>query len=238
MKIHHYTSIETLALILKTKKIRLNNLADVNDLEEGNTIDCGNIARYYHVSCWTMQKKESIPLWNMYAGMNGVRLTFSNKFLGEPNTESSQHVHKKNKEHLILKDCQDSKIVYTECKKILCPEIDKGGKIDFEKVGRYKRTAWKFEKEWRIMRFAANITTDYTNTESDKLLKSKNGNIFRFYNEISLKYTDLPIFENHFKKMEILMGPKISEGNKLIIVDLVAKYNPTAKITESSLKIK
>jgi hypothetical protein len=38
--------------------------------------------------------------------------------------------------------------------------------------------------------------------------------------------------------MEILLGPKISEGNSIIVADLVAKYNPKAKIFKSRLKIR
>ncbi len=34
MKVYHYTSIETLALILKNKSIRFNRLDCVDDLEE------------------------------------------------------------------------------------------------------------------------------------------------------------------------------------------------------------
>ena len=34
MQIHHYTSIETLALILKHKTIRFNRLDQVDDMEE------------------------------------------------------------------------------------------------------------------------------------------------------------------------------------------------------------
>lgn len=35
MLIHHYTSIESLAMILSTRKIRFNRLDRMDDLEEG-----------------------------------------------------------------------------------------------------------------------------------------------------------------------------------------------------------
>lgn len=78
MKIHHYTSIENLALILKNKTIRFTRLDKVDDGEEAG-LSCSGIPLSYYtfVSCWTHQTEENIPLWKMYAGkeMKGVRIT-------------------------------------------------------------------------------------------------------------------------------------------------------------------
>lgn len=237
MKIHHYTSVETLALILKTKKIRLNNLTDVNDLEEGITNDCGDVGKYLFVSCWTLEKDESIPLWNLYAGLNGVRITCSSELLGEPNEESSQFRYKEN-ETYILEDYMDSKVYYTDNEDFLYPNIFDSGKLNFSLAGKYKRKAWEFEKEWRIKRFGANRIINPTKKEKDKLLTSRDGKVFSFFNDNPFKFHDCPIYDNHFEEMEILLGPKISEGNSIIVADLVAKYNPKAKIFKSMLKIR
>lgn len=76
--LYHYTSIETLALILKNKTICFNNLLNVDDLEEVNTQDMGNFGKYINVSCWTEDREESIPLWNLYTpNMKGVRIGLS-----------------------------------------------------------------------------------------------------------------------------------------------------------------
>lgn len=74
-KIFHYTSIESLALILKTRKIRFTRLDRVDDVIEAQE-HCGiNFGKYFFVSCWTEQKTESIPQWNMYSkDMQGVRI--------------------------------------------------------------------------------------------------------------------------------------------------------------------
>lgn len=237
MKIHHYTSVETLALILKTKKIRLNNLTDVNDLEEGITNDCGNVGKFLFVSCWTLEQDESIPLWNLYAGLNGVRITCSSDFLGEPNSESSQFKYKEN-ETYILEDYIDSEVIYTKDEELLNPNITDQGKINFSLVGKHKRISWKFEKEWRIRRFGANRIVQYEKKEKEKLLTSRDGNVFGFFNDNPFKFHDCPINNNHFEEMVIVLGPGISEGNSIIVADLVAKYNPKAKILKSKLKIK
>ncbi|EIV8497355.1 DUF2971 domain-containing protein [Vibrio vulnificus] len=80
MKLHHYTTIETLALILDSQKIRFNRLTNVDDTEEAELYGKYNIAPFLYVSCWTTNDVENIPLWNMYtAGMKGVRITFDEK---------------------------------------------------------------------------------------------------------------------------------------------------------------
>ena len=73
--LYHYTSLETLALILSNKTICFNNLLYVDDVDESETQDMGNFGRFLYVSCWTSDEKESIPLWNLYTpDMHGVRI--------------------------------------------------------------------------------------------------------------------------------------------------------------------
>ncbi|MFC2170833.1 hypothetical protein ACFLQJ_02525, partial [Calditrichota bacterium] len=74
--IYHYTSIETLALILESKKIRFNRLDIVMDPEEGSNIEDIDISKNVMVSCWTAESNENIPMWVMYTGpkLDGVRI--------------------------------------------------------------------------------------------------------------------------------------------------------------------
>lgn len=76
MLIHHYTNIESLALILQSKKIRFNRLDRMDDLEEGRVEAQGTkVGKYTYVSCWT-EDDETIPMWYMYAGKEmGVRIS-------------------------------------------------------------------------------------------------------------------------------------------------------------------
>lgn len=77
MLIHHYTNIESLAMILSTKKIRFNRLDRMDDLEEGRVEAQGiPLGKYTYVSCWTEDNEESIPLWKMYTNNDsGVRIS-------------------------------------------------------------------------------------------------------------------------------------------------------------------
>ena len=62
--IHHYTSINTLALILDSRKLRFNRLDKVDDVKEIDGLTSG-FCTYIYISCWTDEKEESIPLWKM-----------------------------------------------------------------------------------------------------------------------------------------------------------------------------
>lgn len=73
--LYHYTNIETLALILKNRTIRFNSLDKMDDLQENMTADLENAGKFVFISCWTDDKEESIPMWNMYASLErGVRI--------------------------------------------------------------------------------------------------------------------------------------------------------------------
>lgn len=74
--VHHYTNINTLALMLKNRTIRFNRLDRVDDMSEAQAFDKFNLAKYLFVSCWTDSDKESIPQWHMYTNeMTGVRIS-------------------------------------------------------------------------------------------------------------------------------------------------------------------
>lgn len=81
--IYHYTSIDTLELILKNQTIRFNRLDQVGkDLSESNSFDKLKLGKYLFVSCWTKSLIESIPLWHMQSQeMTGVRVGFVKQLL-------------------------------------------------------------------------------------------------------------------------------------------------------------
>jgi len=83
MRIHHYTSIETLGLILKNRTIRFNRSDQVDDPDEIELeINGYPFAKYLLLSCWTLEEDESIPKWGLYAGKgHGVRITLNSDHL-------------------------------------------------------------------------------------------------------------------------------------------------------------
>lgn len=89
MKLYHYTSIDSLACILKNRTIRFTRLDLLDDLEENIQSSGVNIGHYAFASCWTDDKEESIPLWKMYTENGlGVRLAIdSDMFMDYHNPE-------------------------------------------------------------------------------------------------------------------------------------------------------
>ena len=74
-RIYHYTSVDSLALILKTRNLRFIRLDCVDDVREAQRHIGIDFGKYFFVSCWTQEETESIPQWNMYSReMQGVRL--------------------------------------------------------------------------------------------------------------------------------------------------------------------
>ena len=72
--LYHYTSVESLAMILSTKTFKLSPLSVLDDLQEEKTKDVTKIGATVFISSWT-DDKESIPMWNMYSKMeSGVRI--------------------------------------------------------------------------------------------------------------------------------------------------------------------
>lgn len=74
--IHHYTSIDTLEIILTNRTIRFNRLDRLDDVSEGSAFTNLKLEQFFFVSCWTSDSEESIPQWSMYTkDMAGVRIT-------------------------------------------------------------------------------------------------------------------------------------------------------------------
>ena len=248
--LYHYTSIENLALILKSKKIRFKALDTVDDLNEGIAADVDEYGQFVFVSCWTDKKKESIPIWNMYAkDMSGVRIAlpkypFNHYSFDDlpkeimrdiPFTGSTifngigfdnGHIFSQGEHYLI-------KIKYSDDTELLKPKVvdasnENHRTIWSSRVGVYKNTFWKFQSE---VRYRLIVYPAFG-------FKPKSDNKYDNPYKMNLSYLDIPIRDNAFKEMKILLGPKQSEAHRIIIETLIAKYNPNAEVKTSNLKIR
>lgn len=247
--LYHYTSIETLALILKHRTIRLNNLSDMDDLEEGETNDFGELGRFIYASSWTNDATESIPLWSLYTPeMNGVRIKLKAYPFDVENRETLAQcnkgiigIEKENEITFLNNFVELIKVKYTEDKLKIFPKVytpNEKLKLKSKKVGIYKRKAWEFQQEWRYIIWSVPLKPSKIK-END--LEEKGNKILEIImNESTsyLKYIDLYLADDAFEDMEILCGPKVSAGQKIIIENLKEKYNPSAKILNSVLKIR
>ena len=265
--IFHYTSIENLLLILKSKSICFNSLENVDDLEEKETMDLKNFGRFYYVSCWNKSSKESIPLWKMYSqDMEGVRIELP-KFPFKKQEYSKRQIYfNENKVEYINIDklYKDTKMIlldggiklfdieYTDNEKLLYPTIKNINsknflEYDFSKLGKYKRTNWSFQEECRYgvllvpcSEECLNKTINLNKFDKNELKFVVNELIKLLENHNNVetcKRFYLEIDENALKQMKILLGPKITEAQEEIVKLIVKEYCPEIQISRSKLKI-
>lgn len=74
--LHHYTTVNTLALILQHRTLRFTRLDQFDDVTEGRSLGAFPAGARMFASCWSAADEESIPQWAMYGdGMKGIRLS-------------------------------------------------------------------------------------------------------------------------------------------------------------------
>lgn len=264
--LYHYTNVGVLALILKNRSIRFNSLDRMDDLQEQMTADVKNIGQFCYISAWTDDKEESIPMWNMYASLkSGVRISLKrNPFKVYENhpdelmRETGMPVQGDtgaglksiipiadmfNKKFMSIQAMSMEllhKVEYTNDPDKLYPKLvstdDKNTSVKMGELGKYKNLHWSFQREWRYIMLAFPL-----NLKQDPELSMKEFQMF-VYDVVQgtakqpFPYYDFVIDDEAFREMTITLSPCLSEGNRVIVHDLVEKYNPTARIIESTLK--
>lgn len=257
--IFHYTSIETLALILKNRSIRLNRLDKLNDLTEPFSTE-GPLGKYIFVTCWTSQQDEKIPLWVMYGhGLRGVRIGLPTDFMKLHDVrEAIYHAGQftetggtfsaivpenvlRESNYLISNFRENTffPIEYTDDQNKLLPKVfhqrDDGAlTVALDNLGRHKPTAWSFEEEWRFKL----IIHPYGIMEIDPGNISPTRKALESQKELTFSDYYLEIADDAYSEMSIMLGPRCTENEKIIVEALLKKHNPGAKLCTSSLKIR
>lgn len=272
--LYHYTSIDTLLLILKNKTICFNSLVNVDDLEECETGDIKKLGRFCYASCWTDSDEELIALWSMYTpNMQGVRIKLEQFPFVKYNYKKGDYYFKEDSTSFInykelteedkasiVPNCPIlTKVIYTDDESLLFlisknvekQTINANGKITntenisykIDKIGKYKRKNWEFQNEvrylismtpWSVRELElCSKQKDFVKAQRELLNRLENENIKEPYDRYFLK-----LDENKLENIEILLGPKVTEAQKEIVNLIVKEYCPTAKIYQSTLKIK
>jgi hypothetical protein len=248
--IYHYTSINVLALILNHKTLRMNCLNNVDDMNEGVTIDCVDMKNFLFVSSWTKASSENIALWNMYTpNMKGIRIGLPEdmldlKFDGDFITNGTP----------CGKDVGEAISVYSESLGLPIsvtyssnrnnypvfgenPENEK--KVLFSNIGLVKDTLWEFQNE---IRFRYIVYPQQTSSFAE-WFKDKQQAIIApalLQARMDLSCIDLPIKQEALNQMEILLGPLCGESDKILVDSLVKTYlqNKENRVISSELKIR
>lgn len=228
MKIFHYTSIETLALILKNKTIRFSRLDRVDDPDEYSFKEDGiTPAHYCFVSCWTKNSKENLPQWYMYGNStHGVRIEIDsdmfelkgNKlmptYFNEMFCRTNQFMVMPVLREGFLRDIQYINDVDSIKGKVFYQFTNQHA-ISFKEIGIYKSQDWAFQQECRFIIHTfpvmpnGLVNTDYT-----------------LQNNISpaINYIDVPIKTECLTNIKVLLGPKVSEAEETIVGALMKRF--------------
>lgn len=236
----HYTSINNLALILKSKSIRFGRLDKVNDPTEGESSDFHSLAPYIFISCWTKNSDENLALWNMYTPqMRGVRIELplpifeSYKIGSNENVLVSEDEYLDNERNLFILPGKNipEEIIYTDDTTKLIPKIETSIGLKIGELGKYKRKMWSIEEEYRyrlnIYPTDPKVVSDNFLDKYDHLIGVKPPSIEGYLRTVNL---------DSFSKMKIRTSPKIIDGDIEIINSLVDKFNPSATLEQSVLK--
>ncbi|PWJ70834.1 Protein of unknown function (DUF2971) [Ruminococcaceae bacterium R-25] len=233
--LYQYTSLETLAIILKEKKIKFSKLNSLDDpLEKYIGFICipnsrfhitNNVGDFCFVSCWSKNKNESIAMWDMYGDRKkGVRIGLPADML-DPNYIINDN--KKMCQHRLF-ECEEPikkppeliKISYNRTSDPVI--IDKDLNLDLDSLGRYKIKDWEFQEEYRFRIFA----------EYDERIKANSYlfsseltyNNFSFEKPISESYLLYGIKSSVMSKIKIIIGPDMPKGKRYLLESLIKDY--------------
>ena len=261
MHICHYTTIETLTLILKYKTIRFNRLDRVDDMEEAS-LGYGQLysklGSYQFVSCWSKDLEENISLWKMYSNFKGVRISLDedmfvsyqvngnfNSYFSDPfKVENDCFITYVNN-GIKLYDVTYVPDLEAKLKTLAKHSKTEDGNVQLsykdEDIGIYKRAHWVFQKE---SRFKIVVQPYDENTSSktsfDQLFDTIGsiGTSILSNKPITKEYFDIPLNEKALDTMRIVLGPSSSEAERIIVKALVKEYaqGKNIKIDDSYFK--
>ncbi|MFZ7132802.1 MAG: DUF2971 domain-containing protein [Eubacteriales bacterium] len=260
--LYHYTSIESLAHILDTKRIKFNRLDKMDDILDGNASDIKHISKFYYISSWTSYEKESLAFWNMYTpNMSGVRIGLKlhpfNYYLSDVNKKINHDEYEREMDVSPFFDFEEyrfpidlvmmfhpelgflRKVNYVKAEELKVPKFLNVNNDTYafalSEIGRYKTEHWAFQEEWRYMLYY--IPNILFENDLRKMKKNEVSKIIETIenteNKVDAVYMD--ISTEYFEKMEILIGPKAKNADEIIIKSLIEKYNPKACIKKSEL---
>lgn len=256
--LYHYTTVESLAMILSTQSIRFSPLGKLDDRYEESTKEVFNPGRFIFISSWMGSEEESIPMWNQYSRMeSGVRIKL-------PSLPFEQYRVSNEKDHFwsIISSAEtyDSawflanrglessliKVEYTNDEEKINPRLvfpkersdndSTNMVIEFGNLGKYKKICWSYQDEWRfrLMFIPVGYREMVGNPETIGQILYDKLNDLNY--RLPFDYYFLKLNKIALSEMEVTLSPKITEGNRVIVEALRDKYNPKMKIHNSNLQ--
>lgn len=230
-RIFHYTTLESLELILKNHTLRLNALKNLDDEDEGIDIYFGKkLSKYIYISSWTDSSRENISLWNLYTkNMQGVRIEADIDFLELQEEVDGKIINIASTNttayRLKLHDKGADFFKKVKYQPLLNIDDDLGfNRNNMYDIGCVKESEWDFQNECRYMIYGINknniIPSGYYN--QNRYMDFINSIIFDVGNDI--QYIDLIFDIAKLKNANFMLGPKASEEDYLRLNKIVNTY--------------
>jgi len=257
--IHHYTSIQSLALILESKKIRFTRIDCLDDVKETEGLP-DSFKSFAFVSCWTEDEKENISLWSLYTQMKGVRISLPKDMFKRHYIKACDYGNWgygldiisplsldeiRTDNYLIsnpfwLEDGFYKKIIYSdtyiENRKELYTE-NSNGDIFYKKKQNlfiHKDSIWEFQKESRFYLIAYPLPP--LNIFEDRKTQMLNMNHFLTPKENTMTFIDVNINENILDNIIVRLSPNFTGADKIIVESLLKRYALNGIVEFSDLK--
>lgn len=260
--IHHYTTIDNLALILESKKIRFARLDLLDDIKEVAGLDnpIEKIDKSIFISSWTEDNEENIPLWKMYASItNGIRITMpqdmfqKNLFkafaqqnhgmtvdMYSPFTKEEIFYNGKYQIINIFDSNREDfykKVKYRDDFMDVYQSLIKRSENGIEiaclwDLGKFKSKKWKFQKEVRFTIYTKVLNPAY----SEKTMQQYGADNIRQWYENPDKYIDVSLSDEAFKNMTITLAPCATDAQRVIVKSLIHTYGLHNEFKESDLR--
>lgn len=231
--IYQYTSLETLALILKNRTIRFNRLDNLDDPFEKYIKAPGfspkenkyikqrkDYGKYCFVSCWTMFEEEIISMWDMYGDRKqGVRIGMP-KDMFDKTYNINARPHKtiqlfKTEDIHTLPQPIEVNYNRTDDPELLSSDL----RIVIDNLGKYKSNGWEFQKELRFRLYGGRFEED-----PQDYYYIADGKEFFLPIPIDRSYVDFPLNEDAIKNLRIIIGPNMSTGKRVLLKSLLKDY--------------
>ena len=259
--LYHYTTLSSLAMILRSRCLRLFPLSKMDDLQEAKSRETKDYGRFIYISSWTAEEREIIPMWKMYCKPDsGIRIgmqenpfqvyDFANNAFRETNNHEIE-LENGLKPFCLVTDptigeysvrnpmfeTQLVDIEYSDDEKRLFPEIFQRRKlkmtIDASGLGITKNTYWMFQKEvrYRIITYIEPMEQRLACIKDDMNYEA----IISEYVKLLPDYIDIHFSDKAINNMRVMTAPGFTEPNRVLLEALLEKYAPSVKIENSCL---
>ena len=265
-KIYHYTTIDTLALIMLNKTIRFNRLDLVDDKEEalyGSGPFDVKVSKNVFVSCWTKNPIENQDLWQRYTkGNRGVRIALDEEMF--QTYQINDHFKSFFPEWFkVIEDCvfplpvneaklYDVKYVDNNEELIRNSVKYENDYINFkiQELGIYKKKIeWEQQEECRFKLFAFPSTPMASNKINSHLVNDMINametfnSLLMMNHQIGLEHYDMPLKENVLDNIEVTMGPNTTYEDKAKVCRIlypcsISRLFSKRRVFDSKLKMK